>query len=332
MRTFDNVINAQKATSCPVTSWPHWLVWSLWGIALVLMTLGHTVTTYSAGMAIPDWPTAYGYFPFFLPPKEWFQHWDVFLAYSHRLVAIIGGLLSLVVAVAFWRVRQTPHQWWAIAAVLLICLQVTLGGLRVLLGDFALATIHACTGPLYFGLVTVLAVITTFNCDRSSPDVPSPARVRRTALVLSSLVTVLAYLQLILIAQLRHVSPQLIPTWPLAIVIAQLILWGVLGAVILGMCLFLRSGCGGFLGRLSLWVVAGLYGVHVLLGVLAWVVNFNLPPWFSHGVFTIEYTVVQGGVAQAVLTTGFALVTSLLFAIGLVLIVSNWVGQKRTAA
>ncbi|HOA52245.1 MAG TPA: COX15/CtaA family protein [Thermogutta sp.] len=327
MKAPDSSINVQKTFSLPVTNWTCRLVWTLWGVALVLMALGHTVTTYGAGMVIPDWPTTYGHLPFLLPPKEWFEHWDIFLAYSHRLVAIISGLLSLVVAAAFWRTRQNLHKWLATAAVFLVCLQVALGGLRVLTGDLLLVTIHACTGPVYFGLVTVLAVIAGSHRKRPSLDEPSPVKTRKRASVVSIFVASLAYLQLVLIAQLRHVSPQLIPTAPLVIVWAQVIIWGILGAVILGICLFLPGSCRAALGRMGLWLISGLYMVNVLLGILAWIVNFNLPPRFAHGVLTVEYTVVQAGAAQAVLTTAFVLVTSLLFATSLVLVVSNWLRE-----
>ena len=165
------------------TTWPYQLTCVLWALVLLLITVGHTVTTYGAGMAVPDWPTTYGYF-LLLPPKVWFQHWDVFLAHSHRLIAAIVILSSILVTAAFWKARSHPHAWLATGGLFLVCLQVVLGGFRVLTADALFARIHACIGPLFFGLVTLLAVMTSPAYERYLQEHTRPLTgwlTRRTA-------------------------------------------------------------------------------------------------------------------------------------------------------
>jgi cytochrome c oxidase assembly protein subunit 15 len=38
---------------------------------LVLICVGGLVTSHGVGLAVPDWPTTYGYNPFFFPFSKW---------------------------------------------------------------------------------------------------------------------------------------------------------------------------------------------------------------------------------------------------------------------
>jgi|GEM_PF-1423346 len=302
------------------TIWPYRLMCVLWSLGLVHISVGHTVTTYGAGMAVPDWPTTYGYF-LLLPPKVWFQHWDVFLAHSHRLTAAIVVVISIAVTVAFWKIRPRLHAWLATAALFSLCLQVILGGVRVLTADTFVACIHACFGPLFFGLLTILVVITHPAYERRVREHGKPLREWPARRTLALFIVLLAYIQVVLLAQLRHVAPQQTPIWPLAIVAAQLILWGCLGVLLI---LAYFSFRGSPWGRTALWLTLGLYCGHIVFGILAYVVNFNFPAWFSQYVLTIEYTVVQNGPAQVIVSTTFALASSVLFAASVALLTSTW--------
>jgi cytochrome c oxidase assembly protein subunit 15 len=59
-----------------------------WG----LVCLGGLVTSKGVGMAVPDWPTSYGYNMFALPISTWFTG-GVFDEHTHRLWASTVGLL-----------------------------------------------------------------------------------------------------------------------------------------------------------------------------------------------------------------------------------------------
>ncbi len=44
-------------------------------------------------MAVPDWPTTYGYNMFLYPWQTWlFGPWDLFIEHGHRLLGSLAGL------------------------------------------------------------------------------------------------------------------------------------------------------------------------------------------------------------------------------------------------
>jgi cytochrome c oxidase assembly protein subunit 15 len=148
--------------------WPHRLAWLLACTVFPLIWLGGTVTTYEAGMAIPDWPTTYSYW--FYPITLWLAVWDVFLEHGHRLLAQFVGMLAILLAVSIWRLDGRKWMRWLAVAVLLgVLLQCTLGGLRVLndsgifplVSGRTLARIHGCTATLYFALCTTVVSLTS---------------------------------------------------------------------------------------------------------------------------------------------------------------------------
>jgi cytochrome c oxidase assembly protein subunit 15 len=65
---------------------------------LALVGIGGVVTSKGVGMAVPDWPTTYGYNMFFFPVSKWVG--GIFYEHSHRLVASVVGLL--VVGLTRW--------------------------------------------------------------------------------------------------------------------------------------------------------------------------------------------------------------------------------------
>ena len=66
---------------------------------LGLVGMGGLVTSHGVGMAVPDWPTSYGYNMFALPISTWFTG-GVFHEHTHRLWASLVGVL--VVALTRW--------------------------------------------------------------------------------------------------------------------------------------------------------------------------------------------------------------------------------------
>lgn len=66
---------------------------------LGLVVMGGLVTSHGVGMAVPDWPTSYGYNMFALPVSTWLTG-GVFHEHTHRLWASFVGVL--VVALTRW--------------------------------------------------------------------------------------------------------------------------------------------------------------------------------------------------------------------------------------
>src|SRR5262245_2457852 len=132
--------------------WPHRLSVALALVTFPLIWVGGLVTTYDAGMAVPDWPGTYGYNLLLYPWQSWLAaHWDLFIEHGHRLLGATAGLIAIGVVVATF---LTDHRRWlrtaACGALALVIFQGFLGGARVLLDQRLVALVHGCIGPLFF--------------------------------------------------------------------------------------------------------------------------------------------------------------------------------------
>ncbi|HEV2440827.1 MAG TPA: heme o synthase [bacterium] len=94
--------------------------------AYLLVLLGGLVRITGAGLACPDWPLCHGRL---VPPLEGL----VLIEYGHRLLAASVSALVLVTAVLAWRARRkVPGAGrLALAVLLLVAVQIVLGGLTV---------------------------------------------------------------------------------------------------------------------------------------------------------------------------------------------------------
>ena len=155
------VVNDLRTTA--VSPWPHRLAVLLALTTFPLIWVGGLVTTYDAGMAVPDWPGTYGYNLFAYPWTTWlFGPWDLFIEHGHRLLGALVGMITLALATVSW--LKDDRRWFkelTIGAVVLVILQGGLGGARVLWDERLVAMIHGVTGPAFFALAASLAVMTS---------------------------------------------------------------------------------------------------------------------------------------------------------------------------
>jgi len=275
-----------------------------------LVWMGGLVTTYGAGMAVPDWPTTYGYW--WYPLKLWAVVWDLLLEHSHRVLAQSVGLLSVALVLAIWiQDRRKSVRWLAVLLLAGVIFQGVLGGLRVLQNDLTLAKVHGCTAPLVFTLATLLVTMTSRRW-RMDGD-PGPPR-RTTPRIgvggLASAAAAVVYVQVVLGVQLRQLTPDDAPGWftlwvwlhvTTALLVAALAAWLVVGA---------RQTPAG---RRTLWL-ALLITVQLALGAATWVTNYGWPKWFTDYLWTLEYTVVAEGRLQVLMTGLHTAVGSLVLA------------------
>src|SRR5258708_4613889 len=99
---------------------------------LCLICIGGLVTSHEAGMAVPDWPTSYGYNMFFFPFLKWWRVGNIFYEHSHRLFASGVGLLTTILAIWLWvKEKRRWLCWLGVIAFFAVVLQGVLGGLRV---------------------------------------------------------------------------------------------------------------------------------------------------------------------------------------------------------
>ena len=187
------------------STWPHRLAVTLAGATFPLLFIGGLVTSLGAGLAVPDWPTTFGYNMFLYPWSKMIG--GVFYEHSHRLIASCVGLLTIALTVTLW-IKEDRRwlRWLGITALAMVIVQGVLGGLRVVLLQHTLAIIHACFAQVFFALTVSLAQFTSREwCNENSTSINDGGRLRRLALI----TTVLVYIQIVFGALLRHTGERL---------------------------------------------------------------------------------------------------------------------------
>jgi heme a synthase len=183
------------------SAWPHRLAVVLACATLPLLFIGGLVTSKGAGLAVPDWPTTFGYNMFLYPWSKMVG--NIFYEHSHRLVASGVGLLTIALALAFWlEERRRWLRWLGVAALLLVILQGVIGGLRVVLLENTLAIVHAAFAQAFFGLTIGLAIFTSaeWRIEPKAESITDGGRLSRLCAVTTGLI----YTQAIFGAVLRH--------------------------------------------------------------------------------------------------------------------------------
>ena len=161
----------------------------------VLILFGGLVTNTGSALAVPDWPTTFGYNMFLYPWSQMVG--GVFYEHSHRLLGSIVGLLTIALAVAMWRAGGRLR-WLGVVAVAAVVAQGVLGGLRVVLLKDTLAIVHGCLAQAFFALAVAVSLLTS---SRHRRPVQGIDRVLRT---LTFVATALVYLQIVFGALLTH--------------------------------------------------------------------------------------------------------------------------------
>ena len=175
---------------------------------LVLVFIGGLVTSTGSGLSVPDWPLSYG---MLMPPMVG----GVFYEHTHRMVASLVGLLTLILAV--WTARAEPRagvRRLAWAALAVVVAQGVLGGLTVIyLLPTPVSVAHACLAQTFLCLVIALAYVTSREWLTASAPPVDASGLRGAALT----AVIVVYLQLVIGAVMRHIGAGLaIPDFPLA--------------------------------------------------------------------------------------------------------------------
>ncbi|MCE3243034.1 MAG: putative Cytochrome oxidase assembly precursor, partial [Deltaproteobacteria bacterium] len=98
------LITAMKAegtrNASSISVWPHRLAVITACATFPLLFIGGLVTSKGAGLAVPDWPTTFGYNMFLYPWSKMVG--NIFYEHSHRLVASAVGFLTIALALSLW--------------------------------------------------------------------------------------------------------------------------------------------------------------------------------------------------------------------------------------
>jgi cytochrome c oxidase assembly protein subunit 15 len=179
---------------------------------VLLIVAGGLVTSTGSGLAVPDWPTSYGWNMFTFPMRHMVG--GIFYEHGHRLIASGVGFLTIILAAWIWKVE--PRRWMRVlgfAALGAVCLQGLLGGITVLYFlPTPVSTAHAGLAQIFFCLTVAIALFTSRGWTNPSADAVDDPLLRRV----TATTTALIYVQILIGATMRHSEAGLaIPDFPL---------------------------------------------------------------------------------------------------------------------
>jgi heme a synthase len=184
------------------TPWLNRFAWLTCVATLLLICSGGMVTSKGVGLAVPDWPTTFGYNMFLFPVSKWVG--GILFEHTHRLMGSLVGFLTIILAVWLW--LREDRQWvrnLGVIALAGVILQGILGGLRVTMLKDEIGIFHACIAQAFLGLLVVIALVTskfwqTLTNRRIDPQKSAPIQ------TLAIAITIAIYVQLALGATMRH--------------------------------------------------------------------------------------------------------------------------------
>ena len=291
--------------------WPHRLAVAVTCATFPLIWVGGLVTTTDAGMAVPDWPSTFGYNLLLYPWQTWISGpWDVFIEHGHRLLGMVVGCLTLALCAV--TLRSAVPRWLKTSVILAlvgVLAQGLLGGMRVLLDQRSLAFLHGCLGPAFFAYCAALCVFMTplGSIGEAAAESRAVSKLWRLALATA----VVSYLQLIVGGYLRHVHYGTAPR-----MFQLAVLFHLVGATtLIGYSLVLLRAAKGITA--VRWPTRGLcllILVQIGLGVGTWFLKYAVPLVSEDWSWLAGYTLQAGSLSQAVTVTSHVAIGSLILA------------------
>ena len=187
----------------------------------LLIIAGALVTSNEAGLSVPDWPTSFG--SLYKIPK---LVGGVKFEHTHRMIAQVAGLLTIILAAWTWRVEK--RRWLRIlgfAALGTVIAQGILGGITVLFYlPPAVSSAHAALAQTFFCIAVAIAVFTGRRWIEEQPRVEFDQR-RPSLFTLTMLSIFVLYVQLLLGAMFRHHGLSWWPHVVHAVVVSFVLAW-----------------------------------------------------------------------------------------------------------
>lgn len=233
----------------------------------VLLIAGALVTSTGSGLAVPDWPLAFGkLFPRMVG--------GVLFEHGHRILASIVATLTFTLCL--WILLAEKRAWvrrLGLAAFGAVVLQAILGGMTVLLRLPPTVSIaHAGLAELFFCLIVSLCVVTSRGWIQGSeepldPDQRLDPQDSLTLRTLAITAVAIVYVQILLGAVVRHTGTGVIPH----IIGAAAVLF-ILGRL----TFFINSGYSNLsLLRKPIMAATHLAGLQLILGFGAWALKMR---------------------------------------------------------
>jgi cytochrome c oxidase assembly protein subunit 15 len=193
----------------------------------LLIVAGALVTSNDAGLSVPDWPTSFG--SWYKIPK---LVGGVKFEHTHRVIAQVAGLLTIILAIWTWRVEKRRWlRYLGFAAIGTVIAQGVLGGLTVLFFlPPPISSAHAALAQTFFSIAVAMAVFTGQKWIEEQPRVEFDQR-RPSLFTLSLLSIFVLYVQLILGAMFRHHGMSWWPHVVHAVVVSFVLAWTAIRAL-----------------------------------------------------------------------------------------------------
>jgi len=171
-------------------------------MTILLICSGGMVTSKNVGLAVPDWPTTFGYNMFLFPVSKWVG--GILFEHTHRLMGFVVGFVTIILTVWLW--LSEDRRWVRNLGVIAlggVILQGILGGLRVTMMKDEIGIFHACIAQAFLGLLVVIALVTT-NFWRTLANERIDPQEFALIKTLAITITIAIYVQLALGATMRH--------------------------------------------------------------------------------------------------------------------------------
>src|SRR5438105_5124936 len=153
----ESMLTNSAVTGRRYSAWLNRFAWFTVFATLLLICSGGMVTSKGVGLAVPDWPTTFGYNMFLFPVSKWIG--GVLFEHTHRLIASSVGLLTIILAISLWRIEDRQSvKTLGLIAVAGVILQGILGGLRVTMLKDQIGIFHACPAQAFLGLIVLIAI------------------------------------------------------------------------------------------------------------------------------------------------------------------------------
>ena len=295
------------------------------GATFLLIVIGGIVTSTDSGLAVPDWPTTFGYNMFLYPLSEMVG--GILYEHSHRLMGSLVGILTIVLLVLILAKDSRKWlKWLGLAALIAVSVQGVLGGLRVTQINRNFAIVHACLAQAFFALLYGIVWFTSQDWwsdktetairrgEVSSPEtairrgeVSSPETAIRRGEVsspalrrLSLMTTGFIYIQLIFGAILRHTGSRLDAHLIFAFLVA-------LHIFLLARRMLAMNDGDPKIGKALPLLLLGLLAIQLMLGTGAFFAKLTAFGETFATALTVTITTAHVAVGALMLVTSFVL-------------------------
>ena len=277
--------------------WLHRIARLTAGATFLLIVIGGIVTSTDSGLAVPDWPTTFGYNMFLYPLSEMVG--GILYEHSHRLMGSLVGILTIgLLVLILAKDSRKWLKWLGLAALIAVIVQGVLGGLRVTQINRNFAIVHACLAQAFFALLCGIAWFTSrdWRQDIRTTTGEAARKLRRLSLI----TTCLIYMQLIFGAILRHTGSRLDAHLLFAFLVTLHIF------LIARRMLTVNSESDG-IGQSMPLLLLGLLGVQLMLGTGAFFAKLTAFGETFAAALTVTITTAHVAVGALMLVSSFVL-------------------------